>query len=283
MELGCFSRQGKFEEFGETLNEDCVFACEEFGFVIDGATGLNKENVTDCTSDARWFAKKFRKFLMQELVNCNKSIQEIMRDGILKINEEYDAFAGAGQVESRPSCAIAIYRVKGDSVEFFTLGDCGFLVSYKSGDVELIKREDLTRLDEMNIKRLVAKAEQMGISVVNTRQFMSSELLEVRRMQNTANGYWILSNSLDAVDNATYLVKDKNEIKQIIGFSDGFSQLFDLFKIYTMEEFVGLVDGGVSFETLYSTLYDAQEKDADCTNYPRFKLRDDATILRYKF
>ena len=48
-------------------NEDCVYLCDDFGFVMDGATGLLKENITNCVSDAKWYVEEFKNFLIKNL------------------------------------------------------------------------------------------------------------------------------------------------------------------------------------------------------------------------
>ena len=73
------------------------------------------------------------------------------------------------------------------------------------------------------------------------------------------------------------------DIKQIIGLTDGFSQLYEVFKVFTYEELVNLINNKkISLDNLYDTLFTLQENDSNCNRYPRFKIRDDASIFNYE-
>ena len=279
-----FTKQGKKEEGKkETLNEDCVYVCDDFGFVLDGATGLTKENITPEKSDARWFTQMFKQFLKKKLKNENDSIQDILKEGLTFVNNLYNSFEGANNIKSRPSSGIALFRINKNDIEFFVLGDCCFLVRDKKDNIKLLTTSELAKLDGINIKKMVQKAKEHNINVIEARELINDELLKTRLTQNTKKGYWILSDDLKAIDNGFYTKTAKSNITQIIAMSDGFSQIFDVFKLYTQKEFADSIKNGKSLETLYDELYEAQEKDKDCNNYPRFKTRDDASILDLEF
>ena len=57
----------KYFSFLDTLNpnynEDECYVCENFGFVLDGATGLSGENYTNEKTDALWLVKQAKEFL----------------------------------------------------------------------------------------------------------------------------------------------------------------------------------------------------------------------------
>ena len=65
--------------------------------------------------------------------------------------------------------------------------------------------------------------------------------------------------------------------------SDGFAQLAELFRIY--DGYRGLLDAmeEESLQSMYDKLCAAQNEDADCIRYPRFKLRDDTCAVYGKF
>ena len=279
-----FSKQGKKEDGEiETLNEDCVYLQDDFGFVLDGATGLTNDNVTPEKSDARWFTREFTHFLAENLKDKNKTIQNILKEGIAKINAKFNSFCGSKEIKVKPSSTIALFRINNNDIEFFVLGDCVFLIRDNDNKIQVLTTSDLSKLDAQNIKTLVKRAKENNVDVVNARSLVTDELIRTRLSQNTKGGYWTLSDNTEAIDNALYTKIDKTKIKQIIAMSDGFSQIFDLFKLYTVEEFANQIKNGRPIEELYKELYDAQEKDYTCNNYPRFKLRDDTTILDIEF
>lgn len=279
-----FSKQGKKEEGGiETLNEDCVYLQDDFGFVLDGATGLTNDNVTPEKSDARWFTREFTRFLTENLGDKTQTIQSILKKGILEVNTKFNSYCGEKEIKVKPSSTIALFRINKNEVEFFVLGDCVFLIRDINNNVKELTTNDLSRLDAQNIKTLIKRAKENNVYIVDARPLVNDELIRARLSQNTKGGYWTLSDSIEAIDNGLYAKMNINEIKQIIAMSDGFSQIFDLFKLYTAKEFADQIQSGKPIEELYMELYNAQEQDNTCNNYPRFKLRDDTTLFNIEF
>ncbi|MBQ8424549.1 MAG: hypothetical protein IJX17_00835 [Clostridia bacterium] len=276
----------KFNGFtmpAKEINEDAMYICEKFGFVLDGATGLLKENVSPIKSDAAWFTQIFREFLINNLDDTSKSIQEIIIKGIIEIDNAYMSFPNAEYVKSKPSSGVAIYRINNDKLEYFILGDCSFLVSDKTGNITHLKLDDLTRLDAININKMAEIAKKQNINVVDARVLINDDLVKTRLMQNTDEGYWILSDDTEAPSHALVGEIQLDSISQIVGTSDGFSQIYDTFFIYTKEELMAKLSSNTPIEELYKTLCNEQDKDAFCNEKPRFKLRDDATLIYAEF
>ena len=221
--------------------------------------------------------------MIENLGDRTQTVQSILKKGLNEVNTKFDYYCGTKEIKIRPSSTIALFRVNGNEVEFFVLGDCVFLIRNNNNKIKTLTTNELSRLDAQNIKILVKKAKENNIDTVDAYSLIIDEQIRLRLSQNTQNGYWILSNSTEAIDNGLYVKINKDEIKQIIAMSDGFSQIFDLFKLYTAKEFADQIQGGKPIEELYMELYNAQEQDSTCNNYPRFKLRDDATILNIEF
>ena len=278
MKKQIFTKAGKTIE--ET-NEDCVYLCDKFGFVIDGATGLFKENYSPLKSDAKWFAEQIKQFLIKKL-STNLPLKQIFKECIQKVNAEYDSFEGAENVKSRPSAGIALFRINVDVTEFFILGDCKLFVKNKSGAIKEFSLPDLPRLDQININKMAKIAKEKNINVIDARPLINDDLVTTRLSQNTDHGYWILSDSIEAIDKGLHATMPTKEISQLIAMTDGYSQIIDTFNLYTIEKIFELVENGSDLEVLYNELYDAQEDDKNCNIHPRFKTRDDATCLNLK-
>ena len=270
-----FTRAGKGLE--ET-NEDCVYLCDKFGFVIDGATGLLKENYSPLNSDAQWFTVRIKQFLVEKL-STNLPLKQILKECVQIVNSEYDSFEGAENVQSRPSAGIALFRINDDVTEFFVLGDCKLFVKTKSGAIKEFSLPDLPRLDQININKMAKIAKERNINVIDARPLINDDLVTTRLSQNTDHGYWILSDSLEAIDKGLYATMPTAEINQIIAMTDGYSQIIDTFNLHTIEKIFELIENDNKLEDLYKELYNAQEQDRDCNVHPRFKTRDDATCL----
>lgn len=263
-------------------NEDCVYLCDDFGFVMDGATGLLKENITNCVSDAKWYVEEFKNFLIKNL-KTKKNLKEIMKDGIRYVSNTYNNIEGATSVKSKPSSGIALFRKNENNIEYFILGDCQLIIKDKKNIITKLQLNDLPKLDNINIGRMVKIAKEKNINVIDARPLINDYLVETRLTQNTNNGYWILSDDINAVDHALQGTLNLKDIKQIIGLTDGFSQLYEVFKVFTYEELVNLINNKkISLDNLYDTLFTLQENDSNCNRYPRFKIRDDASIFNYE-
>lgn len=263
-------------------NEDCVYLCDDFGFVMDGATGLLKENITNCVSDAKWYVEEFKNFLITNL-KTKKNLKEIMKDGIRYVSNTYNNIEGATSVKSKPSSGIALFRKNENNIEYFILGDCQLIIKDKKNIITKLQLNDLPKLDNINIGRMVKIAKEKNINVIDARPLINDYLVETRLTQNTNNGYWILSDDINAVDHALHGTLNLKDIKQIIGLTDGFSQLYEVFKVFTYEELVNLINNKkISLDNLYDTLFTLQENDSNCNRYPRFKIRDDASIFNYE-
>jgi len=271
-----------FTKPGATHNEDAIYTCEKFAFVIDGATGLLKENISDMASDAQWFSQTLKKYLIENLTNCSLSIKDIIKNAILEINKKYDHFKGADKITSKPSASIALFRINKDILEYFILGDCSLIIRYKTNNLKHLKLDDLSKLDKANIKKMKKIATQKSINVIEARSLINDSLVKTRLSQNTEGSYWIISDNLEAVNHSLCGNIPIKNISQIVGLSDGFSQIFDKFKFYTKKELLQLLNTS-SIEDIYKTLWRLQEEDKFCNNYPRFKIRDDASIFNINF
>lgn len=266
----------EFTKAGKVINEDAVFVSKNFACVIDGATGLSTERITDCESDAKWFAVKIRDYLATHLKG--RDIPSVLEDALNYVNNEFKKFNGAHDLKFMPSAAISIYQIVGDKIEYFVLGDCSILFRYKDDTIEHFHCEDLEKLDKQNLKLLKERAKRNNIDVVKARPLIQLDLERVRSLKNKVDGYWILSDSLEAVRHGIHGVIDKTKVKDILLTSDGYAQIYELFKAYTTSELFE----EVQYKTLakiYDELYTLQENDKSCNKFTRFKLRDDASAI----
>ena len=271
-----------FTKAGKTSNEDFVYICKDFGFVLDGATGLTGEHVTNEKTDARWFSQTFGNFLIENL-SKKKSLNTILKQAITFTNQKFEQFNGAKLVVSRPSACIALFRILRKKVEFFVLGDCSIVTKNRSGDVEILTTQDLRKLDGENIEKMTEYAKQEKIDLVDAGNYIMPFLLKERLSQNTKNGYWILSNDKRAINHGFYRKCPLSQISQIVGMTDGFSEIFETFNITVPAELCEKISKGEKLKDIYKTLFDAQEKDKKCNTFPRFKVRDDASIFVAEF
>lgn len=264
-------------------NEDNCFVNSNFGFVIDGATGKNKVKITNDDSDAKWFSSTWKEFLIENLSNLNLTISEIVKKGIVEVNNKLQQFENYSIADLKPSAAIAIFRVNKNKVEYFVLADCSLVIAKKDGTTSVITTEDITMLDNKYLNLIKTLATKNNIPMLEAKKLpeVREFVVQMFENRNTETGGWVLSNSLEAVDNAKTGTVLLDEIKSIIGLSDGFSQIYDLFNHVTPEKLSRDLANGSSLENYYNKLFALQDKDKTCETYLRSKVRDDATAIKF--
>lgn len=274
----------KYFSFLDTLNpnynEDECYVCENFGFVLDGATGLSGENYTKEKTDALWLVKQAKEFLIENLGNLNKKVEDIVKECIIYTNTLFDKIVKNINTIDKPSCCLSLFRIENDKIKFFALGDCPILIKLKNGKVDYLICDDILKLDEKSHHSVLDYKLKHNVPYLEARHSINHIFLENRLLKNTDRGYYIFSDDANAVDHA--LVNkyyNKVDIEKIIILSDGYSQVFDTVYIYTNEELVDKINTEEDVKNIYNTLTKLQKEDKDCEKYNRFKLSDDASLI----
>ena len=283
-----YETNGKYGELMEKIsfagrewNEDYAFSGEQFSFVIDGATSLTPEKFSNEETDAKWFSLQFGEFLKKELKHENLSISEIVKKGIIKIAKDFKKLSGKHNVIDMPSACIAIVRRKQNKLEYFVLGDCGFLFRHKNSVKEFTTKK-LSKLDKINIDTMVKIAKEKNIDVIQARKFVDSDILRKRLSKNTKNGYWVLCDSIGACDHALQGELSIESGDEILLYSDGFSQLWDILDIFKKKQIFQQLDNGQTLVDLFNLLHKTQKEDSGCNKFPRTKIHDDSSAVYFK-
>lgn len=263
-------------------NEDYVGYGDKFMFVLDGASGLSGVNVM-AESDAAWFATSFGSQLIRELSSKKSMITPYLMEGIIgKLRGEYKHTIeklGISEPKDSPSAGIALFRVSKTKLEFFGLGDCVGVVKFKSGEVRVLADDKLSALDGAVLKHMRKLREDTGIDIINCRDLCKDLLLENRSKRNTSEGYGVLDLDRGCIKYARRESFDLDDVEEIYAFTDGFTQLVEVFKhCKDYKELCEAIDAG-GLALLYTELWEAQQLDSKCNNYPRFKLRDDTSAV----
>lgn len=176
-------------------------------------------------------------------------------------------------VELKTSASIALVVERKGMLHFYSLGDCSIIIDFASTQKakELIHIGDVSKLDELVIKRMFELHNEAGIDVIKARglEEIQKMLLINRCKMNKPNGYWILGFNEEAIEHGVYKTYSISEVKRVIMFSDGFN--------YQKQDI--LDDDSFNVEELYIKLRKHEHKDKECNNFPRLKTSDDATII----
>lgn len=250
----------------EKANEDSFFIGNNYAFVLDGATSLEKEDVP-----------KYVNTLLNA-INTNYSdtlpLKKIIYKSMLDIKKIYPKVA--------PSATIVMVRITDNKLECLALGDSSIIIKYNNNKVEeLIDNSKLFELDKIVYNAMSNLSKSLNIPVIETRntEKIKNMLLENRRKKNTINGYYILDNDPNAVEFATTFVRKIDNISYIILASDGLTSYYNEMAISSIDVFANnLINDG---DKLFSDLRKSEQEDYLCTHV-RFKVSDDATGIVIK-
>lgn len=260
------------------VNEDSCGYKDNTFWVLDGATGLNKRNFTDDVSDAHWYSSWWDSYL-QENVRQEKSIEEMMLDGIDKIRNAYKLYCGDSVLEKidLPSASITLVRLVDDELEYFILGDCKLYVDYGE-KLEIIHDDSVSKLDEQVFNAMLSIENFYSLDLHESLSQVSDQIISNRMKNNTSDGYWILSFDENAVKNAK---KGKIKIDENTRFmiaSDGYYSYSDKYKL--VDERL-LLDATFKngIEKIVESLRNFESDSEKIRKIPRFKDKDDCTCL----
>lgn len=250
-------------------NEDRFVLGRNYVMVIDGATPLLKSNNFN---EACWMVNYLKKHLKNydgpiknRLVTLSKEAYNLMP---VKIKEEdYLPSAGMSWVEWDDECFYAS-----------VLGDCE--ITFVTTDNEVIRffGQELGYLDNLAIEELVKVAKEKNIHVVKARPYIADMLLKHRKMVNKPNGYSAFTICDEPIFEEKKLKIEKNKIKEIYLYSDGFAQSFEHLKVYDCHQ--EMFSKSLDLDEEIAKIVDASFADPYCDKYPRFKKIDDITVVK---
>lgn len=272
----------KIKTVSKTLkieNEDCYYIDDTLAFVIDGASNLSKINISDCKSDACWYANEIKKNIVK--YRDEQEIKAMLKKALLVTNQTYQTFKNIGMIEDYPSAVISLIRKWKDQYEFFILGDCVLLYKDANDCIHTFGDNRLEKVDEVAIQYGLKVREEKHIDFSEARKYYQKVLVSNRKLKNTKKGYYALSDDEHAVEQSlTGLISSAN-IKSVVLMSDGFYQIINLFHLYKEKTLFEALENG-SIDDLYQELIQAQMKDEKLNDYPRFTLSDDATLVYFE-
>ena len=270
--------------YGAKACEDTVGHGKDYCFVMDGASGLGGNNMLDPLSDSAWMVETVRRGLCDRLDRGDpRPTRQLLLEVVAEVREEYlEALArqGLDAPTDSPSAGMALFRPRNGKLEFFGMGDCVGVAMLPDGTGFYALDEKLPALDHQVIEEMMAMHRQTGISIPEAKKACNHRLLHNRGLRNKPGGYWILDLLTDeGIENAREEAWELTAPVKVAAFSDGFAQLTELFGQYPdyLSLFAAMEREGA--ETLFRRLCALQDDDPDCSQYPRFKHRDDTSAL----
>ena len=152
-------------------------------------------------------------------------------------------------------------------------------VKLKDGTIITSDDDKLAFFDGKVIKRMQEIHNETGIDILDARKQCENMLIANRKYKNKEDGYYILNLSGEGIMHARTLTLDIDDVASIAACSDGFYQLVDCFHKYPNPESLFDTMEITKLSDMRDELFDMQDSDPVCNNYPRLKLRDDTCAI----
>lgn len=250
-------------------NEDRFIIGNNFYIVIDGATPLVK---TGDRNLACFMVNYIKKHINKYQGRIKERLEQLSNDMFYELNIDSD------DTSYLPSASLAYVEEIDDYYHVGILGDCE--VTFKTYDNEIIRcfTTELTKLDDISLSKQVEYAYKYNIHVIEARKYIQDILIKHRKMINKNDGYFAYTLAKDYVLNEKEFKINKELVKEIYLYSDGFSQSFQHLKIYTSHQEMFKNDLNINDEI--DKIEKQAYSDPYCDKYPRFKIIDDITIIK---
>lgn len=244
-------------------NEDFIFRSDSCIAVLDGATNLIGSPY-GAHEFVRDFAQRFAPLITRV------SLPQAVCDAVTQLYSDKIGGPMPSDVALYSSAA-AVFAVETEtSLLFLTLGDCAALVFTDEGIIH-IKNDALDKLDNTVTTRLKKLHEQSGADVVDLlrTEEIKTMLIENRKKMNSPGGYKSLAFNINRLTDDDVTVLDKTKVKQVVLYSDG---------IKSMER---EMISEMPVNEMYNILRQNETADPKLNITPRFKISDDASIVRF--
>ena len=253
-----------------TYNEDRFAVSDRVFVVIDGATTLEKRPNPRKRTNASYLVSRLKKEILRHKRGFDT---DFFRALSKRIYEE-------GRIGAA-SAGLAGVAIQGENFRLFSLGDCEVICKLRSGEIFRFKRNDLDKLDGYALAEMVRISKEKGISVKESRAYITDILLRNREKKNKAGGYDVF----EPMQEPTFslFVKDI-PIKDVESFyvcSDGFAQCFTTLDIFSSCR--DLFKTTLNIRNICKKIRDVSFSDPEYNAFPRFKIVDDITVIKAEF
>lgn len=268
----------------KAFNEDIYGSIDNCCWILDGALPLNNVNVTDHSNDVVWVVEWWNEYLKENLKQMDKSICDILEEGIDALNEVFGKFVDIDSLDKldRASSAIAILRKNGSTLESYVLGDTGINLMKKSGDLETLVDEKIEDFDNQVINMIFNNRERQDEITYKGYTDEELEVLRNNRMKmNNEDGYYILEHDRQAIRQGIYKECEASEINEILLMSDGFSAIHNKYNKLSLKDlFHACHNEGL--EAVLHQIRQIEKDDLEFQRHKRLRQHDDATAVHIR-
>lgn len=270
-----------------SLSEDDFAHGRNALVLMDGATVVdgNDNHFLDNASDAYWLSHRGCELMMKELSKSGDvEALPVLWKVLATLKSEYEQSVGRIPVDATPAdvpnSTLSCVWFAGGRLEVLQLGDSP--VSLKKldgsyvclpGDANLAK---ISKRNESDIARLLGE----GMDLADAVAALRPQCADMRRsMCNNgyAGSYSIFAFVGEDFIRPKTVSLPASEVESVCLYSDGYAELMMFDENMSMQS---LHDETMrSIPSCMGKLLSAQELDSHCARFPRFKKRDDITVV----
>ncbi len=260
--------------FDGEVNGDAYQNVGWCAWVIDGATALIPGPI-----ELPAFNKAFEEAVLSITGGIDMSVRELLEETIKSLQVRFGNELQNFTREQLPSASIALVKLsRGNALECAVLGDCEVLVK-TSSEFRVVQNREVAGFERPVLDQL-REFYQSGATVEEALSGIRAQLIKNRELINLDDGYGILNLQLEGLSHAVVEELPADSDTELILLSDGALTSVETYGLYPdrADFYSAICDNGVR-----AILRDISEKAVEnrsMVNYPRFKVMDDATILR---
>lgn len=249
-------------------NDDRAGAGHARAWVIDGATDLGDPGLLGDRGGAAWIAAEAdRAFAAAPDESIERVCRSVFQTVAARFAEDRIRRPEPWEV---PSAAFLAVAVADNLLDCAWLGDCPALLIRDGAAIPIGPEVDV-RDDESELARSVA---HHGLGSVRR----AAPVLETLRTARANPDRRILGVDPAGADHVLYSSQPCVAGDELVLMTDGFGAAIDLYRLIGRQDVPGLLLAE-GLHGIAARLRAAEQSDADCTRWPRFKQGDDTTAL----
>ncbi len=267
-----------------TINEDgwgYIGAAEDVtaAWIFDGVTGINGKNYLPAGTDAAWLVSQADRHV-RALAALDVSLPELISQLVQNLITDWNDVAKGLSLPKNydpPAACLILAKRYGDSWHAVRLGDSCILARGSDGRHKMLAVSPNNAFDHW-LAGEAAKRRDAGVFDIKAllAEFQP-QLLEGRKLRNSAGGYSILEANPSATEFAEYLVL--GQLSDLLLCTDGYYRAVDYYGLHSDESLLESSFAADGVNTVLRSIRAAEAADPTCEKYLRFKPADDATAV----
>lgn len=265
-------------------NEDIFGFTDHAAWILDGATSLSRRTLVNAAgqtiSDAAHFVSAFSS-RFEEVVEQKEAIRLALEDSLDTVRRDGAIQRYLKEGVDVPSASFSAVTLRPRRIQVANLGDCTILLQIDGGAIVQIGSSAVRQLDAQLLSRYLELKAELG-----DREVVWSHLVPIIRQNrgkmNEPNGYWILEpqglglRGLEEID-----IEFNKSVRGLL-VTDGLYRIVDTYGLTSIEMFFEEAFGASGLENLIAKTREAETLDSNASRWPRVKLADDATIIKFE-